>query len=75
MKSIFVDLHLFADIAPFVAITANIQGDIFAVSERYKVNAKSVMGMFSLDLANPIEIIFDESVTDEEIKMFDKFLA
>ena len=75
MKSIVVDLHLFANISPFVNTATCIQGDVFAISEKYKVNAKSIMGMFSLDLSKPIEIMFDESITDDEIKMFDKFLA
>lgn len=75
MKSIMVDLQLFANIGNFVATTNTINSDVFAVSGKYKINAKSIMGLYSLDLSKPVEIVFDESVTDEEIKRFDAFIA
>lgn len=75
MKSIMVDLQLFANIGNFVATTNTINSEVFAVSGRYKINAKSIMGLYSLDLSKPVEIVFDESVTDEEIKRFDAFTA
>lgn len=75
MKSIMVDLQLFANIGNFVATTNTINSDVFAISGRYKINAKSIMGLYSLDLSKPVEIVFDESVTDEEIKRFDAFIA
>lgn len=75
MKSIMVDLQLFASIGNFVATTNTINSEVFAVSGRYKINAKSIMGLYSLDLSKPVEIVFDESVTDEEIKRFDAFIA
>lgn len=75
MKSIMVDLQLFANIGNFVATTNTINSEVFAVSGRYKINAKSIMGLYSLDLSKPVEIVFDESVTDEEIKRFDAFIA
>lgn len=75
MKSIMVDLQLFANIGNFVATTNTINSDVFAISGRYKINAKSIMGLYSLDLSKPVEIVFDESVTNEEIKRFDAFIA
>lgn len=75
MKSIMVDLQLFANIGNFVATTNTINSEVFAISGRYKINAKSIMGLYSLDLSKPVEIVFDESVTDEEIKRFDAFIA
>lgn len=75
MKTIMVDLQLFANIGNFVATTNTINSDVFAISGRYKINAKSIMGLYSLDLSKPVEIAFDESVTDEEIKRFDAFIA
>jgi hypothetical protein len=30
------------------------------VSGRYRVSAKSLMGIFSLDLSKPVELVFDE---------------
>lgn len=42
----------------FVNETTKVDGDIFLQSDRYVVDAKSIMGIFSLDLTNPLKIKF-----------------
>lgn len=49
----------------FVNETTKVDGDIFLQSDRYLVDAKSIMGIFSLDLTNPLKINF-EKCSDEE---------
>ena len=43
--------------------------DIDLVSGRYAVDAKSIMGIFSLDLSNPIQLV---AHTDEPGDFFEK---
>ena len=39
--------------------------DISLVSGRYKIDAKSIMGIFSLDLSKPIDVVFEEVMEGE----------
>ena len=51
----------------FVNIVGKYQYDVDLVSGRYVVNAKSIMGIYSLDLSKPIEV---NAITDnaDELK-------
>lgn len=40
----------------FVNIVGKYQYDVDLISGRYVVNAKSIMGIYSLDLSKPIEV-------------------
>ena len=40
----------------FVKISTSLEPDIDLVSGRYLIDAKSIMGIFSLDLSKPIEL-------------------
>lgn len=48
----------------FVAITMSKDYDIDLISGKYLVNAKSIMGIFSLDLTKPITVKAD--IDDDE---------
>ena len=43
--------------------------DIYVVSGRYVVDAKSIMGIFSLDLTNEL-IVYSENCTEEAFLSF-----
>lgn len=43
----------------FVNITKTFPSDIVISSDRYVIDAKSIMGIFSLDLSKPIELTYD----------------
>ena len=51
-----LDLNSIKDIKNFVEICSKYPFDIRAKRECYVVDAKSIMGMLSLDLSQPIEI-------------------
>ena len=51
----------------FVSIVMLYDFDIDLVSGRYAVDAKSIMGIFSLDLSKPIELTIHESDEMDEI--------
>jgi phosphotransferase system HPr-like phosphotransfer protein len=57
MKRFTVKLNTIDDVKNFVS-AANMQfSDIDVVSGRYVIDAKSILGLFSLDLSKPIEVI------------------
>ena len=54
MKEIKVRLNNTDDIKDFNHTVTKINGDIDLVSGRYVVDAKSIMGIFSLDISKPL---------------------
>ena len=49
-----IRLKSIEDVRNFVELVRQFEGDIDLSSGRYVVDAKSIMGIFSLDLMNPI---------------------
>ena len=49
--------------------------DIDLVSGRYAVDAKSIMGIFSLDLSKPIKLQAHTEDPEALIKAIDKFIV
>ena len=66
MKQFEIKLPLINDIKEFVNIMSRHSYEVEAVSGRYKVDAKSIMGLFSLDLSKPIKI--NAYTNDDKIK-------
>jgi len=56
MKSCEIMLTSINDVKNFVNIVNNYDFDVDLVSGRYVVDAKSIMGIFSLDLSKPIKV-------------------
>ena len=52
-----------------VSLANSFEEDIDIVSDRYIIDAKSIMGIFSLNLCKPLKIVF-HSNDDSRIKMF-----
>ena len=65
MKSLNVSLASINDVKNFVNIVAKYDFDIDLVSDRYVVDAKSIMGIFSLDLTKPIGVNLHTDNADE----------
>ena len=66
MKQFEIKLPLINDIKDFVNIVNRKSYNVEAVSGIYKVDAKSIMGLFSLDLSKPIKI--NAYTNDDKIK-------
>ncbi len=60
-----IRLVTISDIRDFVNIAAKYDFDIDLKSGRYVVDAKSIMGIFSLDLMKPIELTAEIENADE----------
>ncbi len=56
MQTTFIRLSTIQDVRKFVDIVSASDIDIDLSSGRYVVDAKSIMGIFSLDLLNPIKL-------------------
>lgn len=66
MKKTQIKLNSIEDVRNFVNIVSRFECDIDLASGRYVVDAKSIMGIFSLDLVNPIEMtVFDDAEADK----------
>ena len=65
MKTLNVSLASINDVKNFVNIVAKYDFDIDLVSDRYVVDAKSIMGIFSLDLTKPIGVNLHTDDADE----------
>jgi phosphotransferase system HPr-like phosphotransfer protein len=67
MKVVNILLKSINDVKDFVNIVNNYDFDIDLSSGRYVVDAKSIMGIFSLDLSKPIKVeLHTEDTTDIE---------
>lgn len=68
MKTITVSLNSIDKVKVFVNLISKYDSDFDLISGRYVIDAKSIMGIFSLDLSKPIQLtIHDESVVDEVV--------
>ena len=77
MKKMKISLSSIEDVKEFVALTNSYSFDSDLVSGRYAVDAKSIMGIFSLDLAKPLEFVVhdDGAKADELLDAVLKFRA
>lgn len=68
MKTFEILLSSINDIKIFVNIVNKYEFDVDLTSGRYVVDAKSIMGIFSLDLSKPIKV--DVHSEDENAEKF-----
>lgn len=73
MKSIKIQLKLGANVSTFVNIVSKCKYDVDLKSGRFVVNAKSILGIFSLDITKPLIVdIYSDNCQDllDELKIF-----
>ncbi len=56
MKTVKISLNSIDKVKSFVNDLAKFDSDFDLVSGRYVIDAKSIMGIFSLDLSRPIDL-------------------
>ena len=64
MQSAFVLLNSIDKVKNFVNTVSRFDSDIDMRSGRFTIDGKSIMGIFSLDLTRPIEVVI---YNDEEV--------
>ncbi|MBC8585750.1 HPr family phosphocarrier protein [Youxingia wuxianensis] len=73
MKTVNMKLETINDVKEFVNTVSRYDFDVDLISGRYAVDAKSIMGIFSLDLSKPIKVEIHSDDCDkfmDEIKKF-----
>ena len=73
MKREQIMLKTINDVKAFVNSVAKYDFDVDLLSGRYAVDAKSIMGIFSLDLDLPLELMADtedEAAVEEAFREF-----
>ncbi|MGI6183275.1 MAG: HPr family phosphocarrier protein [Candidatus Fimadaptatus sp.] len=73
MKAVNIKLSLAENVKTFVNIVNKYPYDVDLRAGRHVVDAKSILGIFSLDLSKPIAMeVYDDACEDllEEIKPF-----
>lgn len=71
MKSFNIMLNSINDVKDFVNIVNRYEFDVDLTSGRYVVDAKSIMGIFSLDLSKPILV---EIHSDKAQELYDELV-
>lgn len=72
MKSVKIMLKTIQDVREFVNAVTGVDYEVDLMQNRYVIDAKSLMGIFSLDLLSPIELV---ARTDDAGALFDKISA
>jgi len=74
MEKVEISLNSIEKVKSFVSTIALFDYDFDLSSGRYVIDAKSIMGIFSLDLSKPITLtIHAESDTDEILKAIEPY--
>lgn len=68
-----IKLNNFSDIKKFTNEVTKFEGDIDLVKGRYIIDAKSTMGIFTLDLSNPVDVVI-YSDDKKEIERFNEVM-
>ena len=75
MKKTEIILSNIQDVRDFVNIVVLLDYEVDLAQGRYLIDAKSIMGIFSLDLLSPITIIAHTEYADDFFAKLEKFLV
>ena len=75
MKTVQISLNSIDKVKSFVNDISKFDIDFDLVSGRYVIDAKSIMGIFSLDLSKPIDLnIHADSSIDDILNILDQYI-
>ena len=76
MKTVQISLNSIDKVKSFVNDITRFDYDFDLVSGRYVIDAKSIMGIFSLDLSKPIDLhIHSESGADDVLEVLKPYIV
>lgn len=76
MKSVTISLNSIDKVKAFVNIISTYDGDFDLSSNRYVVDAKSIMGIFSLDLGKTLNLnIHDDKYYESILEKLKDFIV
>ncbi len=71
MNTVTVNLNGIEAVKRFNTVVSTFYSEIDIVKGRYVIDAKSIMGIFSLDLSKPIDVIIHSHDEDEIVRFYD----
>ena len=75
MKTVQISLNSIDKVKSFVNDISKFNSDFDLVSGRYVIDAKSIMGIFSLDLSKPIDLtIHSEEDADKILEVLKPYI-
>ncbi len=76
MKTVRISLNSIDKVKSFVNDVTKFDSDFDLVSGRYVIDAKSIMGIFSLDLSKPIDLnIHGDDNMDEVLAILKPYIV
>ena len=75
MKTFNMTLASINDVKDFVNLVSRYDFDVDLTSGRYVVDAKSIMGIVSLNLSKPIKIEIHSDNCDEFVSQIERFIV
>lgn len=77
MEEFMIKLNSIDEVKEFVALTNKCAFDVDLMSGRYAIDAKSIMGIFSLDLSKALKMIVhaDSDAAADFVEEAAKFIA
>lgn len=76
MKTVKISLNSIDKVKAFVNDVTKFDTDFDLVSGRYVIDAKSIMGIFSLDLSKAIDLnIHDDDKMDEILELLKPYIV
>ena len=74
MRSVYVSLPTVKVVQNFVAQISKLEGDFDLIDGRYILDAKSLLGILSLNLNKPLKLIIEKD-TEETMQIIEKFVC
>ena len=75
MKTVQISLNSIDKVKSFVNDITKFDYDFDLVSGRYVIDAKSIMGIFSLELDKPIEVELDDHDAEKLLGELQRFIV
>lgn len=76
MRKVKIKLTSIDDVKNFVSKVSKFKTEIDLVEGRYNIDAKSILGIFSLDLQKPIMVhIMDNKEADDVVESINEFIV
>lgn len=75
MKEFWVKLKSINEVKEFVSVVNMCEHDVDLISGRYIVDAKSIMGIFSLDLSKPIKVQLQNDNCEKLLEKLSEFIV
>ena len=64
-----IKLDTIEKVKKFTSIVDKFVNEIYLISNRYIIDAKSIMGIFSLDLTKPLEVIIRDATMRDTTRL------